>query len=69
MVSVVKVSSGRLGWLLERLTGRQLTSVYVLAMGCRGYRAGRRWCGLRRGSIVWGLLAGLQETDRLKSKL
>lgn len=48
-------------WLLGRLTGRQLTSVCVLAVGCRGYRAGRRWRAFRRGSLV-RLLAELQET-------
>ena len=47
MVSVVKMSSGRLGWLLERLTGRQFTCVCVLAMDVVV-------TGLARGDVALG---------------
>lgn len=47
MVSVVKMRSGHLGWLLEKLTGRQFTSVCVLAMDVVA-------TGLARGDVALG---------------
>lgn len=56
-------------WMAPGEADRQTVHFCVCTgHGCSGYRAGQRRCGLRRDGIVRGLLAGVQEADRLKSE-